>query len=78
MDKLIEKGLNPRFKWCGISSANQLKEKLLDFLPYAIIEVEKSSDELFKVKIEFYNVKLNLKFITKYKHNLYYIQEITY
>lgn len=76
--ELIEKGLNPRLKWCGFMNPCQVKVKLEEFLPYCnIVQGEMTEDTLF-MDINFHEFVLNVKFKFKTNDdNIHFIQEIT-
>ena len=75
--ELIDKGLDPRLKWCGFITTHQLEEKLKEFLPYCNVIIGEIKDDVLQIVIDFHDfqVNLNFKFKTS-ENNIKYIQKI--
>lgn len=78
-EQLIERGLNPRLKWCGFMSPCQIKGKLEEFLPYCNIEQGEMTDNTLAMNIDFHDFVLPIVFELKSSpEKIHYIQKITF
>lgn len=76
--QLIEKGLNPRLKWCGFMSPCQIKVKLEEFLPYCNIKQGLMTEDMLFMDMDFHDFIFTVKFKFKTNEdNIHFIQEIT-
>lgn len=73
---LVEKGLNPRFKWCGFIFPDQIKCKIEEYLPFCNVILEEFDNENLNVLLDFFDFQIPLKFKLRASTNMYFIQEI--
>ncbi len=77
-EELIEKGLKPRFLWCGFISPCQIKQKLEEFLPYCKITQEEVTDNYLLMNLDFYEFTLPIKFEFRTSEDkIHFIQNIS-